>query len=537
MKPKFSILLAVIVVAALGLRVALAAAQLPYHYQADEFQIIERALKVGTGEFNPGLYTWPGSLVIYLNFAAFAVYFVGAKLLGVARDGAAFADLYWRSPGGFYYLGRLLSALFGALAVIATWRWARRFTSRGAATVSAGFVAFTPAALAASAVALPDMAAVALAACALAAAAKYMATGQTRAALWAGALMGLGAACKYHILLYAPALIVAFAFAPPRFGRRARDAGLAVGLAMGAFIIACPFALLDHNRFIADIGMMLARPGMIAAKPNALYTLTTTYPMALGIPFLFVAVFGLAGLALRRDRAALVVALAALPVLALAFLRPLPPRHLLPAIPPLGIAAALWFDLFWQPRAGINRFAGPLLAGAAFAAAFGLDISHITRSFREDTRSEAASYFERAVAADAAVLIESLPPDVESPSLWGNRASLARTLAYYRKAESGSPGRLGYFLKAPAYPYGHRTFDLYLVPAIDDYGAIPRPAFAVRVIPDDPDYFAEQAKPYGTKLARWDTKYREFLQRNAVLVKGISGRGRPGPTIEIWRLR
>ena len=201
-------ILLIVAGAAVALRLALAGAQLPYHYQGDEFQVVERALRVGAGELNTGLFTWPGTLVIYLNFFLFAAYFVFAKLAGIAGDAAAFAALYWRDPGAFYFLGRVLSSAFGVGAVLAAARWARASSGPAAGWLAAAFVALAPAAMKASAVALPDMAAAALGTASLALGAAYLREPKLRRYVAAAALLGLGAAAKYHILLNYPILLL-----------------------------------------------------------------------------------------------------------------------------------------------------------------------------------------------------------------------------------------------------------------------------------------------------------------------------------------
>ena len=522
---------------ALALRLALAAAQLPYHYQADEFQVVERALRVGAGELNPGLFTWPGTLVIYLDFALFAAYFVVSKLAGVAGDAAAFAALYWRDPGTFYFLGRALSSAFGTAAVVAAARWARATSGPPAGWLAAGVVALAPAAIKASAVALPDMAAVALGTASLALGASYLREPKLRRFIAAAALLGLGAAAKYHILMYAPALFICPLMATRERAARAKALLIGAAAVVCAFVAACPFAVLDFKTFAGDLALMAHRPGMARWAPRPLHFLGTTLPLTFSWPLVALAVAGVVQLVRRRGKYALVVAVAAAPFLIVALVRPFAPRLLLPLVPPLAVAAGWAAHALTEHANRHLKIVAVSVVAVLLAAALSLDVGHVAWAWQEDTRTAAAQYIEAEIPLGSAVIIESLPPDVDGPPLWPMTTSLKRLIKYYREAGGGSPGRFGYFLKSPGYPFGHKAYDVYLVAEFDDFADAPRPSYAIRVLPDDADYFAEQGKPYGTSLAPWDKEYREYLKEHGSPVKTFPGAGRPGPTVELYRLK
>ncbi len=537
MNPRYKWIIAAVAVGAVALRLVLAAAQLPFHYQSDEFQVVERALRVGAGEWNPGLFTWPGTLVIYLDFFVFALYFLTAKLANVARDAAAFADLYWRAPGMFYFLGRALSAAFGALAVVAAARWAREAVGEVGAYAAAAFVALAPAALAASAVALPDMAAAALGIAALAAGAVYAGSSRPKCFVFAGALLGLGAAAKYHVLLFAPAL-AAYALSGGGTTRQ-RLKVLICGTAstLIAFVAACPFAVLDARRFFGDLALLAARPGMIRIMAAPGYALKVTFPYAASWPLLVIAVAGAVALGRRRGRHALATAVAAAPFVVAALLRFLPPRHILPLMGPFALAAGAMTEVAFRNRgAGFRRRLVAVAVTLLFAAALTQDVTHIAWSWRKDARTAAAAYVETHVPAGSVLVLENVYPDTEGPPLWPERETLARLVKFYRLKGGGSPGKYAYFLKSPAYPFGRRVYKIFLVLATQDFAAVPRPAYALRTRADDRDYYAEQAKSFGVPLAPWEGRYDEFLTREGRALKIFSGAGRPGPTVEIYKL-
>ncbi len=521
---------------ALALRLALAAAQLPYHYQADEFQVVERALRVGAGNLNPGLFTWPGTLVIYLNFVVYVGYFLVAKLAGLARDAAAFADLYWRDPAIFYFLGRAISSAFGLSAIVMCWRWARESYGPVAGLAAAAFVGLAPAALKASSLTLPDMAAAALGTAALAYAVRFAREPKTRYFAISGFLLGLGAAAKYHVLLYAPALISCTFLVDSPGAKKTTTILTGCAATIVAFVLACPFAILDGRTFISDLAFMGGRPGMIRWLPSPVYVFGTTMPLTLSWPLLALAAAGVVSLIRRRDRFALVVALAAAPFVIAALIRPLPPRHLVPLIPPLAIAAGAAAASVGGFKTKSFRTIAAIVAALLFGTTLATDIAHVAWAWREDTRSAAAEWVAANIPAGTTVIVEALPPDVEDPPLWPSKKALARLIKFYRVSGGGSPGRYSYQLKNPNYPFGRKTYDTRLVAEFDDLAGAPAAAYAFLTIPDDRDFYAEQAKPYGVPLSARAYEYSQFLKSNGRIVKRFGGGGRPGPTVEIYRL-
>ncbi|UCE26119.1 MAG: glycosyltransferase family 39 protein, partial [Candidatus Coatesbacteria bacterium] len=269
-KKLFSLLaLAVILLIGAAFRLWLVPAQLPYHYVADEFQVVERALRVGAGNPNPGLFTWPGSLVIYLDFLLYAGFFGAALISGAASSASEFARLYWTNPTAFYLLARVLSAAFGLLAV-----WAVYYITAGlykinppgdtkystaAGLFAAVAFALMPQAIISSAQALPDMAATALALAALAVAVGTTAESGWKRAAFVGLLLGFAVASKYHAVLYIVPIAGLYFFpTDTRSGRLKSVAFVCGGLIVG-FILSCPFAVLDFPTLAADWSMMLAR--------------------------------------------------------------------------------------------------------------------------------------------------------------------------------------------------------------------------------------------------------------------------------------
>src|SRR4029077_20107602 len=86
-------------------------------YFHDEPQIVLRALRFGTGDFNPHFFIWPATLLLYLAFLADAGLFVFGRVVGWWTGKAGFAAAYFRDPTAFYLLPRLESVGVGLWSV------------------------------------------------------------------------------------------------------------------------------------------------------------------------------------------------------------------------------------------------------------------------------------------------------------------------------------------------------------------------------------------------------------------------------------
>lgn len=542
--------MAVLLVGA-AFRLWLVPAQLPFHYHADEFQVVERALRVGAGNPNPGLFTWPGSLVIYLDFILYAGYFVVAFLTGAISSATDFARLYWTNPTAFYVMGRLLSTAFGLLAVWAIYYIAVRLSGirepedtnyfASAGLFAAGTFALMPQAIISSAQALPDMAATGLALTALAVVVGKLGAIGSKQAAFAGLLLGFAVASKYHAILYGIPIIGLILLDKSSFKNGLVSiAFIAAGLIAG-FVVACPFALLDFRTFAGDITAMIKRPGMAVLETDPAYLFATTLPLGVSWPFLLLGAAGMFWCVIKRFKVAgLFIILLALPYIITAIPRPLPPRHLLPLYPAFAIGAGVFAaDFYRLAKSKANRVLAntPLvLTAVIFFLVVINDIKLIAWENREDSRTSALVYFKDTIPISSIILAEAVEPDVTSPYLWPDRESLERIGKYRREKGLGGGERVARLLADPTYPFGKPVYDVYLVEMYDNPYTL-NAEYAVRCVPDDERFFAEQGEPPGTRLNEWDERYARFLRERGELVATFSGTGRPGPTVEIYEIK
>lgn len=414
-----------VVVLGLLLRVLGSDSGLPFTYDPDEPDFVDRAFRMlETGDMNPRWFGHPGSVTIYSFWMVFAGYASGFR--GSMADlSAAFRS----DPSVFYWLARAVTVVFGAATVALTYLFARRVVGPWLAVFAAGLLALAPQHIEFSRVARPDaqLTFLVLAAgwCALSIAAR----GHWRDYLAAGLLLGLGVATKYPALIFA--LVIVFAHglrlaqagAPPW-----RDPGRVVGAAAatlaGAFAGA-PWLFLSLPAALGDIARE-ARSYHLGATSSGFtdslwWYLREPLLAEIGVAGLALAVLGAVAVLRRRDHGG-VLALAAV-VAFMIFISMLSlrwPRWVLPAVPFLCVLAAVGLG---EVLTAVSRLVparpargvASVLALLAVAGPAAVSLAWTQAVVRGDTRDEAWRWIIDNVPAGSAILGEAytpqLPPD------------------------------------------------------------------------------------------------------------------------------
>lgn len=250
---------------ALGSRLVGIEFGLPGLFVYDEPLSVNHAVRFGTGSLHPPDLLYPTGYK-YLLTVGYGFFYVLGRIVGWFSSVDTFKQLWFADPTPFFVIGRSVSALAGAcscvlLVVLGRQLGMSRFWSAasGAALAAGAGVHHVY-----SQIAKPDMLAACLMLAALSTACAAMRN--DRSWRWAatGILAGLSAATKYNALLLIPALVLMLIWEAGR--RRAEDPspmqarlkwlGFRCGIlglaALVAFLIACPYAVLDHAMFVRD---------------------------------------------------------------------------------------------------------------------------------------------------------------------------------------------------------------------------------------------------------------------------------------------
>jgi 4-amino-4-deoxy-L-arabinose transferase-like glycosyltransferase len=399
---------AVLVLAALGLRLWGFRHGLPYVYNADEnAHFVAGAIGMFGHTYNPNYFINPPAFT-YVLHAAFQLGFGGRA--GVSRSYAA-------DPSDVFALARALSAVLGAVAVgLLAWAGARLFDRRtGLVAAAVLAVAFLPVHY--SHLALNDVPTLAPLCLSLAGVGGVFARGRLVDYALAGAGLGLACATKYTGGIVLLPLLAAAAVGPGQaLGRRAGGLVLAGVLALAAFLVANPFALLDYDAFRDGLSEQSAassdgggKLGLTAPNGILYYLGTTTWGLG-WLPAL-AALGGAVALAVRDWRRALVLVPAlVLFVLFMGTQDRYFARWLLPVYPLAALLAAYGAlaALAWIRRPALAA----ALAGALLCAQGLVFVIHndVVLS-RADTRQLARDWMVENVPAGTKVVIEPVMPD------------------------------------------------------------------------------------------------------------------------------
>jgi hypothetical protein len=389
---------------------------LPYSYNVDEAtHFVPRAIAFFSHDLNPQYFLNPPAYS-YLLHIVFELWFGSAD---------AVSRTYTTNPTGVFVVARVVAAVLGTIAVWLTYLAGERLFGRSVALLGAAIfgLAFLP--IFYSHLALNDVPTLAPVALSLYGIAGVLRRGWTRDYLISGIGIGLAAATKYTGGITLVSLLAAAAC--DGAGGAAlvvlRRTVLALLSALGAFVLANPFSVLDFSAFWSGVSMQAslaagAEPvklGTTAGSGTAYYLWTFTW--GLGWAPSLAAVGGAALLIVRRR---LTVALVLLPapiayILFMGDQQRFFGRWLMPIFPIVALLGAYGtVELVrWLVR---TRRAPAIVAGVVAAVVLlsqGLaSVIHndIVLS-RPDTRNLARSWMVAHVPAGAKVVIEPIVED------------------------------------------------------------------------------------------------------------------------------
>ncbi len=408
--------LLLLLIATLALRLWGIKSGLPYSYNSDEAtHFVPRAVGFFSHDLNPHYFLNPPGYT-YLLHIVFELWFGSAD--AVMRTYAA-------DPTTVFVVARVTAAVLGTAAVWLTYLAGGRFFNRTVGLLGAAIfgLAFLP--IFYSHLALNDVPTLAPVALALYASAGVMRRGRRRDYVLAGIGVGLGAATKYTGGFTAFCLIVAAVCdaSDGSLAQAARRLALAAGVALAAFVLANPYAVIHFSDFSAGVSQQAseaagADPVKLGTKPgNGIGYYLWTFTWGLGWGPALAAIAGAIMLVVRR-RIGLALALIPVCIAFIVFMGEQQRyfgRWLMPLFPIVSLLAAYAaVELVrWLARArGV-----PVLIGGALATVLllGQSLSAVLHNdavlSRPDTRNLTRAWMVAHVPAGARVVIEPLVPD------------------------------------------------------------------------------------------------------------------------------
>jgi Dolichyl-phosphate-mannose-protein mannosyltransferase len=410
------IAMAVVLAVALGLRLWGIRQGLPYAYNADEnAHFVPGAIGLFGHGMNPHYFVNPPAYT-YLLHAVFAVWFGGR---------AGVSNTYALHPTEVFVVARAAAAVVGTLAVWLVYMAGAKIADRRVGLLAAALmaVAFLPVFY--SHLALNDVPTLAPIALSLWGTAGVLRDGRVRWYALAGAGLGLACATKYTggiVLL--PLLAAAGVQLVAGEGRRALALGglvLAGVLALGAFVVANPFALLDFAAFRDGLNHQasaaedeLGKLGLTQRSGHLYYLWTFTW--GLGWVPLVAGVLGALGALVWDRRLALVLVPA--PILYVLFMGTQERffgRWLLPVFPIVCIIAAWAIVRLAELASRRTAVLRPALYALGAVALLGQGIVYSIHDglvlSSPDTRNLARAWLAANVPPKTKIVVEPVVPD------------------------------------------------------------------------------------------------------------------------------
>jgi 4-amino-4-deoxy-L-arabinose transferase-like glycosyltransferase len=271
----------------------------------DEDATVAIALKFFTRSFNPGFFDWP-SLFMYVTTVVFVGYFQFGRLLGWFPYEHTFLAAATRNQAPLRVITRSLSAAAGVLTVATVYAIGRRLFDRTIALVGAFFLAVSALHVRDSHFGVTDVAATFLVTWSFLNTVAFAQTRRPRDWIASAVLAGAAASTKYNAgLVVLPglyAIVLGAAHAHEAWSLRVRRFVAYIVLAIVAFFVGTPYALIDRPAFLAALESITAhlRGGHAAmAGPGWVVHAASSLRYGVGLPILIAGALGFLVYAVR----------------------------------------------------------------------------------------------------------------------------------------------------------------------------------------------------------------------------------------------
>ena len=452
-----NVALAAICLLGLGLRLWGIAFGLPDVHHPDEMTILNTSLSFAKGDLSPHLFLYP-TLYYYALFVWEGLFFAAGRLFGLFQSVSDFERSFFLDPSRLVLAGRTLTALFGVATLPAVHAFGARLYGRAVGLGAALFLAVAPFAVRDAHYIKHDVPVTLFIVLAQLGAARLVvdsaAASRRRGWLFAGAMAGLAMSTHYYAFLVVVPILAA-AIGRVRGEGELRPvlvqlvwAGVA---AIAAFAVTSPFFFRELGVVVRDMTAVREIDIDRAVNGRGAFQYFGTYVRmlwsdAVGWPVCLAAGIGVV-IALMRDwRRGLL--LASFPVAFLLFLSNTVPmtRYMNAMLPSIAVAAAFAInDLGGRFTKNVKRPPRSFFFLAAAVPALLLSLRADEFYRQKDTRTLAREFIEQTVAAGSSILVQ--PHSVQLPQ---TRDGLLEALRAHLGSETGAAIKFQKQLKALA---------------------------------------------------------------------------------------
>ncbi|MGH9026741.1 MAG: ArnT family glycosyltransferase [Acidimicrobiia bacterium] len=373
----------------------------------DENYFVDPAVHfAATGDPNPNWFGHPGSTVIYPVAGLIHAWDAVAHDGPILGSSSALSRRYEQHPTPFYVLARLWTITLSVATVPLLFLVGRRAFNARVALIAAAIWAVVPISAHFGRIVRSDSASVCFGLLALWLCLRLFEEPRTRWCVGAGLAVGFAISSRYFMVALLPCLAAA-AIVPLRQNPRSaiRAAGIAVGSALGGFVLTTPFFLLDWStaRGSLEVQENASQPTAegLSRLGNLRWYLGTAIPDTLTWPLVALAVAGVVLAVWRRRALPLLLALFCGTFLVGICLSRLHwQRWLIPILPVLILFGAYTVDLIVRRLAATVKGNDRWATAAACVVITGVLAVHPTMRLIDDiqlvsersTRSEAREW-------------------------------------------------------------------------------------------------------------------------------------------------
>jgi len=360
--------------------------ELPYVVEPDEIAVVQPAVAVASGDWDPRTFLYPASTTIYPLALAYRLWNGAARRGPWLRADPAIERRFLDAPRGFYLLARGLSVTYAVTALVLVFVLGRAAFDASVGLLAAWFAFLSPLAVESAQIARTDSAGMFFTALALCLCLRLVDRPGVGRSVVAGAAIGLGVASRYFLMTLVPVLLAAQIAAlqrqPDDRGSVLRGVGAGLLAVPAAFLVSTPFFLLDLPLVQRDLvsqskGQHLGADGLSFAG-NLVYYAREGMPMLLSLPLAILACWGAALAVARREPKPMLLVLAGATCLVGISLSSLHwARWLIEVLPVLSVLAAVPVVLVAREIPG--RFLKPIVAALAVAALSAAPLSALGR--------------------------------------------------------------------------------------------------------------------------------------------------------------
>lgn len=541
LRSKRVMLLVACVLLGLVLRVWGADFGLPQSYHADELIYVPDAVRyISTMDFKPSRWANP-TLFKYLLALEYGIVYLVNRVMGQFESLSSFEPFFLNEPSIFYLLGRLSSAALGTATIpvvyaIGAQAYGRRRGLVAAFLLTLCFLHVRDSHYAVSDVPMTFFFSVSILCCLL-----YLRHRTSNYLYLASAFIGMAIATKYTAMILVPVFVVTWAVTKYAGNWRdlvSKEFGLAVVIMGLAFLVCCPYALLDYRGFL---GTLRAHYGMgkigfagYQIDPAGGYVFyLKTLVWGMGPVLAIVAVLSVGYALYRHHREDCLILL---PILSLyVFLGRQGTffgRFIIPALPLLAVLVGrfLWdvaIGFPWGLRVPAGIIATVLAVLTIAPSALSV-VRHNVLLAQSDTRTIAKRWIESNVPAGSKFFVEWHTPPLATESQPVPDSS--RTFDVSKSYIVGMAEHPLDYYRQNGYQYLVTSSFIYNIPRIDSQEDESRRAFYA-----DLDVEAELIKtvhPYST-----DEEPPSIFDQLYGPATSLFEFDRPGPTIKIYRLQ